>query len=506
MPQETSQQNPVSSAFPPMEETPVSAGVYSASAPTTPLPNQTPQAAPVPEILKPVEELPKRQEMPSTVAPPPPKRAFPKKILFILVGLVVLVALAFVAKSFLGKTTKTQTKELTWWGLWEDEAIITPLIQEYQTKNPNVKIKYVKNSPQDYRERLTNALAKGTGPDIFRFHNSWVPMFKQELDNVPASVMGGGEYAQTFYPVVLTDLTSGTGLVGIPLGYDALTLFINEDIFSQASMEPPTTWVELREKAKELTKKENGVITQAGVALGRVENVDHWPEILGLMLIQNGADLTNPQGKLAEDAITFFTIFSRVDGVWDETLPPSTAAFASGKLAMYFAPSWRAFNIREQNPDLKFKTIPLPQLPKEDPNEPDIAYATYWAEGVWTRSKNKTEAWDFLKFLISKSSLEKFYQTASSTRGFGEAYPRVDMKDLLLDHEVLGSVVKLAPNAQSWYLADRTFDGETGINSQINKYFEDAINAVNDDKEASRVIDTVASGVKQVLSQYGLAK
>jgi len=439
--------------------------------------------------------------------PPSPKRKAPGKI-FLFLGIFVFIVLAgFVAYKLLsGVTKKASPVEITWWGLWEEESAYSGVIAEYQTQNPNVTIKYVKQSPQDYRERLTNALAKGTGPDIFMFHNSWVPMFSSELDNVPASVASAADIAQDYYPVISTDLTSGTGIVGMPLGYDALTLFINENIFANEGMDPPTTWDDLREKAKTLTKVENGVITQAGVALGRTENVDHWPEIVALMMLQNGADLTNPQGKLAEDALLFYTLFSRVDGVWDITLPSSTAAFASGKLAMYFGPTWRAFNIKEQNPELSFRTVPLPQLAKEDPNDPDIGYATYWANGVWGRSEKKDEAWKFIKFLSSKDSLEKIYKQESAQRGFGEAYPRVDMANILLEHPTLASVIKLAPTAESWYLADRTFDGSTGINTQLKKYFEDAINAVNEGDEAGDATEPLVKGVKQVLTQYGLLK
>ena len=214
----------------------------------------------------------------------------------------------------------------------------------------------------------------------------------------------------------------------------------------------------------------------------------------------------NPTGKLAEDALNFFTIFSSVDGVWDATLPPSTIAFSSGKVAMYFGPSWRAFEIRQQNPNLRFKTVALPQLPKSSPGEPDISYATYWAEGVWARSKSREAAWEFLKFLTSSESLEKMYQNAAQSRLFGEPYPRVDMAPLLSSDPILGALVSQAPNAESWYLASRTFDGPTGINFQIAKYFEDAINAVNAGTQASKALATTAEGVKQVLSQYGLSR
>lgn len=435
-----------------------------------------------------------------------PKKGFPK--IFLILGAVVLLLvvgfLIFKALSGLRKGSS----EITWWGLWEDASTVQPLIDAYQTQHPGVKINYVKQSPQDYRERLTSALAKGGGPDIFAFHNSWVPMFRNDLDTLPASIMNAADYSKTFYPIMSSDLTSGTGIVGIPLGYDALTLFINEDIFSKAGKTPPTTWIDLRVTARELTVKDDqGIITQAGVAMGRTENVDHWPEILALLMIQNGVDPSNPTGPAAEDALTFFTLFSQSDGVWDATLPPSTQAFASGKLAMYIAPSWRAFEIEQQNPNLKFKTVPVPQLPKDNPKDPDITYATYWAQGVWSKSPNKTVAWDFLKFLSSQDSLQKLYQNENKVRSFGEAYPRGDMSNLLSTHPILGSVVSQAQGARSWFLDSRTFDGPTGINSQLANYFGDAINAVNGGNiTAAQALDTAAAGVKQVLAQYKLTK
>lgn len=470
--------------------------IYSTTPPesvyqTSPPPGPTPPSGPTQPII-----------------PPIPKKKFPLKILAIVGGAVLLVfILVTVFRSFSSKGTTSGGGEIVWWGLWEDESVVEPLIQEYQQQNPKVKITYTKQSQQDYRERLTNALARGTGPDIFRFHNTWVPMFKNELDILPSTVMSAAEYSQTFYPIAASDLTYGTGLVGIPLMYDGLALFVNDDIFVASGKTVPTTWDDLRTVARELTiKDEEEAIVQAGVALGRTENVDHWPEILGLMMLQNGVRPTNPTGKLAEDAITFFTIFSSVDGIWDATLPPSTQAFAAGKVAMYLAPSWRAFEIRQQNPNLNFKTVKVPQLAKTNPNDPDVAYATYWAEGVWTRSANKAEAWNFLKFLSEKESLQKMYLNSTRTRLFGEPYSRVEMASLLADDPIVSGIINGAQDAQSWYLASRTFDGPTGINSQINKYFEDGINAVNGGIPVTKALETVSTGVNQVLSQYGLVR
>jgi ABC-type glycerol-3-phosphate transport system substrate-binding protein len=432
-----------------------------------------------------------------------PKKSFPKALILIILVLTLL-GLGFFIFTKVKTLRKAPSGEIVWWGLWEDESTISPLIAEYEAKNPKVKVKYIEQSKQDYRERLTNALAKGAGLDIFTFHNSWTPMFKSYLDPIPAAVMTPAEFSQVYYPVIVDDLTSGAGILGIPLGYDALALFINSDIFASYGKSAPATWDDLRSLAIELTKKDDhGAIIQSGVALGRVENVDHWQEVLALMMLQNGADLTNPTGKLAEDALTFFTLFASTDGVWDASLPKSTAMFAGGKLAMYFAPSWRVFEITQLNPTLNFRTVPVPQLAKGSSNQKDVTYATYWVQGVSNKGKNKTAAWEFLKFISSRDSLSKLYANASKQRKFGEAYPRVDMASLLTDHPILGSIISQAPNARSWYLQSRTFDGPTGINSLINKYFEDAVNAVNSGDTAAKVLPTVAQGVSQVLKQYG---
>jgi ABC-type glycerol-3-phosphate transport system substrate-binding protein len=447
----------------------------------------------------------------SLPAVPPHKKTFPKIFIFIGAGLVVLVLLILVVKLILSSKNGA-SGQITWWGLWEDPATVTPLINAYQASHPGVKISYINQSQQDYRERLTSAVAKGNGPDIFTFHNSWVPMFRSDLDTLPTGVMNPADFAKTFYPTAASDLTSGNSIVGIPLEYDALMLFVNEDIFKKAGKTPPTTWDDFRTTACELTTKDDqGNITQAGAALGRTENVDQWQEILALMMIQNNVDLANPTGKNAEGALKFFTQFSQDaacnggGNVWDVTQPPSTQAFASGKLAMYVGPSWRYFEIQQANHDLNFTTAPIPQLPKDDPNQLDIDYATYWSQGVWAKSKNKAVAWDFLKYLSTQASLQKMFESESLVRGFGEPYPRVDMASLLKDHPFLGPLISQAPGAQSWFLASRTFDGPTGINSQLSNYFGDAVNAVADSKQSvTDALATCAQGVAQVLSQYKL--
>ena len=162
---------------------------------------------------------------------------------------------------------------------------------------------------------------------------------------------------------------------------------------------------------------------------------------------------------------------------------------------MYFAPSWRVFNIKEINPDLKFEIVPVPQLPGNK-----ISWASYWVEGVSKKSEHQEEAWEFLKFLSKKETMQKLYSEESKVRLFGEIPPRVDMASLYQSDPHVAPFLEQAPYARSWYLASRTWDN--GINEKMIKYFEDAVNAVLEGKTAKEALQTCAQGVSQVLSRY----
>ncbi|MFH0863602.1 MAG: extracellular solute-binding protein [Candidatus Gottesmanbacteria bacterium] len=422
-----------------------------------------------------------------------------KKILILILGLVVLIVIALLVMRFVpGLGIKPVT--INYWGLWENQQIIAPVIAEYEKTHPRVKIVYTRQSPKQYRERLASSLARGEGPDIFRFHNTWTPMFSQDLAPVPVNLTTSLNFSQNYYPIVTNDLKRGTSYYGIPLEIDGLGLFINEDIFKEAGLTYPSTWEEMRTDAQKLTVRDDeGKIRTAGVALGKTTNVEHWPDILGLMMMQNGVNLANPTDKYAEDALTYFTYFSQPpSNTWDDTLDNSILAFANGQVAMIFAPSWEAFEIKNINPNVNFRILPVPQLPGSN-----ITWASYWVEGVWMKSKNKKDAFEFLNYLASKDVTAKLFTEESKVRLFGEPYARLDMGSTLTNDQYAGAYIKQAPSAKSFYMCSRTFDN--GINDKIIKYYEDAINSLDKGVSPTAALETTAKGVQQVLATYGLA-
>ncbi|MDO8515305.1 MAG: extracellular solute-binding protein [bacterium] len=423
-----------------------------------------------------------------------------KKTILILLGILAVLALVVVGivKFFFGGFGATT---ITYWGLWEPDVVYTSVIADYQKLHPNVTINYKKQSQIQYRDRLSVALKSNTPPDIFRFHNTWLPMLKTNLSPVPNNVYDPASFKSIFYPVAQKDLFAGANYYGIPLEIDTLVLFVNEDIFTQAGAQVPTSWPqEFLDTARRLTVRNNGRIERAGAAMGNAGNVTHWPDILALLMLQSGVDLKNPTGGLAEEALNYYTGFQNLDQIWDETMDESKLAFSKGNLAMYFGYSWDYFDLKAMNQNLNFKVVPVPQLPDKTVN-----YASYWVEGVAQNSPNKTAAWEFLKFISSKEELAKLYEAEAKYRGFGEPYGRTDMANLLISDPTVGIVINQAKTAQSWYLASLTWDGPTGINTKLSNYFADAINTAKTGNDAKSALATLSLGVNQVLSTYGLA-
>ncbi|HUW21226.1 MAG TPA: extracellular solute-binding protein [Candidatus Bathyarchaeia archaeon] len=420
------------------------------------------------------------------------------KVLLIFLAVVILAGGGYLIFKTFGKKKPDGEETLVYWGLWEDVDILETVTKDWEKDHPQVKINYLRQAKEEYRERLQSALARNEGPDIFRFHNTWLPMLKDELSPMPANIMTTAQFEETFYPVAVSDLKIGTSIYGVPLEIDTLALFYNEDIFRAAGKNPPTNWDELRRLASELTVRDSGGQVQiAGAAMGVTSNIDHWSDILGLMMLQNGVDLAKPRGKLAEDALLFYSYINKRDRVWNTNLPNSTLAFASGKVAMYFGFSWDIFEIERVNKELKYKIVPVPQLPEREP----VAWASYWVEGVSRRSKKQEQAWEFLKYLSSEETMIKLYKAQSDRRLFGEPYSRKNLSSQLSNDPLVGPFINQAIFAKSWYLCSRTFDN--GINEMIIKYFEDAVNTTGDTgTSAGDTLQTVAKGVSQVLSRY----
>lgn len=484
-------------------------------------PESTPAAPLIPNPAPFVEVSP--LSSPEEAAPPPPgyqpplaalppagKTPMPKLLIPIVGGILVVGLIIFVLFRVLasGKASTPQSVSptkaitLTYFGLWEPTSVMKPVIDTFEARNPNIKIDYQLQSSQDYQDRIKTAIDGPNSPDIVRLHTTWLPLFASSLLSAPPNTISATELNTNFYPIVGKLLVASNQVYGVPITAESLGLFVNTAMLQQKQLQPPKSWEDLLTVAKAVKEADplTGKITRAGVALGNTTNVENWPDIVSMMLLQAGVSLTDIRGPEVGVTLNYYTDFVTKYAVWDETMPPSVVAFANEKVAMIIAPSWKASDIKAINPSLSWQVVPVPQLPDVEP----VNWASIWFEGVSKNSKHTLEAWKFLSFLASAEAQQILFDSATTDRGFPQPPANKSVAETASKNPVIAPFIASLPTAKSFYTASATQDSKTALNSRLIKYLEDAINGIIARQETPKVVDALHSGFVQVLSQYGL--
>lgn len=431
-----------------------------------------------------------------------------KKILIIggivlaVLIIVLIIVLSSGGKKDDGTNTPSNTITLQYWGLWEPEAVMKPLITKFENANPGIKIQYTQKTFTQYEQNVFTRIEQGAtaqtpAPDIFRMNNTWLPKFQKYLYPMPASIMSTQQFSDTFYPTAVSDLTGNDGKIyAMPLEIDGLVLFYNKKMLKDAGYDtPPTDWDTFIEAAKKMTKTDgSGKITTAGAALGSAKNIKHSVDIMNLIFLQNNVEILNSAQDTVtlnttrgQTAITFYSDFTNKHKTWSSDLRSDLEMFYSGNLAMFFGPSWRAFDIIQSAPSLEFGMAKVPQIP----NNPEVNYAMYWAEAVSKRSEHPAEAWKFIKFLSENTQQKQFFQSSmeNGMRAFGEPYSRVDLKTEISGNPYLSAIADMAPTMKAWKMGDQTAIEEI-LRTMINSVTDNGVNAQTALKDAEDAINT----------------
>lgn len=436
-----------------------------------------------------------------------------KKLVILLTSIVVVLILLTVIAALIlnsrkkdsqGEDNPSTNVELIYWGLWEPEEVMETVIQRYESENPGVKILYSQQTFRNYESRVYTRLEQSTSstepaPDIVRINNTWLPKYQKFLSPVPSSVITPQEYAQEFYPTALDDFTGSDGQIyAIPWEIDGLMVIYNKQLLQEAGYtQPPQDWDSFIEAADKLTKRDSsGRITQAGVALGTSRNITHSADILGFLMLQNGASIMNSSrnqvnltSERAVTALTTYTTFATGENpAWASYLANDLTTFFKGELAMMFAPSWRAFDIIEAAPQIEFGLATLPQLPNNDP----IYYSMYWGDAVSKTSANTLEAWKFVNYLSQPEQQKELFSNSSKIRAFGEPYSRVSLNTELDSNPYTQAIAVMAPYMKSWQMGEQTY---------VEELLREAItNVVEGSREPKSVLTTIEADINNQLA------
>lgn len=410
----------------------------------------------------------------------PPRRS---PVIFIAIGIALLVLLVFIF-SLIASRPATNTNNnppvntgrniiLQWWGAFLDPDIVRPLIEEYQTLNPNVRIEYANKVPNNvnsadaklaYRNELNRIINTNDPvqlPDIFMVENTWVGDYETYAQ--PSTTTDFATYQNTYYPAIVSDFASKGIVFGVPLWMDTIAVVYNKDFLEQVQLSsPPVEWFDFKTTAQNLTRYNGREIERSGFAFGDVSNTGFFLESVLALIRQNNVNLTDTTGQPifsqnsdTLDALEFFKSFvNGTNPTWNSNFQNDAAAFLEQRTAMIIATSSRLREIMKYNDaaslGLEIGVSLLPQLDEE--SEP-IYWSTYWGNMVSRTRPNAVASWQFLNWLSQPEQLKKLHENVKDQYGyFGTLYPRSDMSSELQNDEFLEAYNQSLPNAETWYM------------------------------------------------------
>ncbi|MBI5220923.1 MAG: extracellular solute-binding protein [Candidatus Liptonbacteria bacterium] len=390
----------------------------------------------------------------------------PKQIAILLVVLVVLVGIFFLVRSG-RRPTPPPIVALSIWGT-EPKPAFDKLLESYGQVRPNVQVAYREIDARDYERAVLDALAAGQGPDLVMVPNTSLPRVRnrlQPLDPLQNASLNLLQFRSAFPDVVESDLVLDQKIYALPLYLDTLALFYNRDLFNQAGIvNPPATWDDFLALVPSLRKLEGADrVVQAAAALGGSErSVADAPDILQLLMLQNGTAMINrdrtqaifatPQAGGESPglaALNFYLQFSQPAApsyTWTETQGYSLDKFATGEVAMLIDYRSRLRSVRAKNQFLAVNAAPVPQVAGSDRA---VNLARYSALAVTKQSKTSGWAWDFAIYATTNRDAARQFSLAA---GYPPAL-RSLIADALNQPEFV-VFAKQALTAQTWYQAD----------------------------------------------------
>lgn len=378
-------------------------------------------------------------------------------------------------------------KTLTYWAsnqgasLDADKQTLQPELDKFE-RQTGIKVNLEVVPWSDLLNRLLAAATSGSGPDVVNIGNTWSASLQATgalipFDDSTLAAVGGKD---RFVPAALAAAgAAGKPPAAVPLYSLSYALYYNKKMFADAGIaSPPTTWEQLVEAGKKLTKGNQWGLAVEGANIS--ENAHH-AFAFGQ---QYGGEWFDSSGAPTFDTPQNVAAVKRYIDLMaaDKIVNPSNAEYAQNQAVSDFANRkagmllWQAVgnNLKSQNmsPD-EYGVAPVPFLSAPPAGGKRVNSMVAGINiAVFKHTKNRDAALRFVKFMTSDEEqviLNRTYGSLPSVKSVAgdAAFAAPEQKVL---QEVLGSTAAPLPQVPE----ESQF--ETLVGTAMKELFADAAN------------------------------
>lgn len=305
------------------------------------------------------------------------------------VGLMAVLfsVLIFSGKIPIGGSEKSTPKgAVVIWGVVPEEGLSLPL-SRFNAEVNTYSAQYVYVSEDKFNQKLLEALASGTGPDMILAPYQVILSQRERIYPFPSASFPEKKFKDTFVDGA-SILYSPQGALAFPVAVDPMVMFYNRAMLSKHGVvNPPQYWDEVVTLTPTLTIKQKIEIEESAIALGSpasmytkdilmaiVGQLGQTPVLLSSLPgggIQASIKANTPTAEKGDatvfplaTALRFITEFSdptQTLYTWSDTLGKADDRFVAEKLALYIGYESEYRTLKARNPRAEFEMAYLPQ-------------------------------------------------------------------------------------------------------------------------------------------------
>lgn len=321
-------------------------------------------------------------------------------------AVVTVLGMAAGLLSGCGKGSTSETGNdgvatIEWWTPNWDEVESREMVEEFEKEHKNIKVELVITDWDTYKSKISTAISANGAPQLFTILLTDVAPFakKDLLEPLGRYEETGIDFSDILTPAL--DITTiDDEIYGVPFRYDGSGIYYNVDLLSKAGYDEfPTDWDTMAKMAKELT---SGEVYGFAWPLGNQANAV--TRLIQQLYTYDGDVLNEDETEcmLNSDA-SKRALTNIVSSIEEGYASPSSAEidntkmremFGSGQLAFNFTGPFDIETLKEDYPDLNFKTAVIPGN-----GGMGCTTANGWSVAMAKKADNKDAAAKFLAYI-----------------------------------------------------------------------------------------------------------
>ncbi|WP_449355218.1 ABC transporter substrate-binding protein [Virgibacillus natechei] len=250
-------------------------------------------------------------------------------------------------------------------GLPQTREVVENAVESFEEANPNITVELQGVGWEQAYQKLVTGFQSGESPDVFYGGTRWVPAFQAMEAIMPLSEYASDKIQE--YPESLRSAGMvGDEIYAIPRGFSSRALYYRSDLIE----EPPSTWGELVDTAKQVQEENDDVY---GFGIGGASGVVSTTTQYFNYAMQNGGEIFDDEGNVQinsqenVEALEFYrdlyTKHEVTPNPLDNTREQLPILFKEGRLAMFVSgPFARGImEIEQDDEETPFNVAPLPE-------------------------------------------------------------------------------------------------------------------------------------------------